>query len=246
MSSGVLRVRDIVPSGVPANAEVALTFQGVDPARLSQSATKPVPMFYNQRAFPFQRAYATRADLLFRPTWSPDGMRLAFSDGLALYVWNADAGAATRIPNSDDGVSAAWNPVRNQIAFTRMVRRDSTRTVCACRETDQGLPDSVFPDRHTRWTYDVTPMITLIDPDGTNVVDVTEGTEPAWSPDGETLYFLRNDQIHRIARTGGTATPLAQTAGARSPAVSPDGKWIAFTRGTNTDQNIFILSLGAQ
>ena len=236
--SGVLRVRDASATGLAGqDPGLVIPFEGVDPGRVV--GKEP----YLQRLFPFQAAYRTTGAMLFRPSWSPDGQRLVFSDGLKLSVWDPAQPAASVIPNTMDGVSPAWSPSGDRIAFTRLVRTDSVRTTCACKESVL----QVLPDTHFRWTYVVSAaVITLINPDGTNIVDLTNGAEPAWSPDGSTLYFTRADQIYRIARTGGSATPIAQTEGGRSPAVSPDGKWLAFTQGSNANQNVFILSLGAQ
>src|SRR5690606_19113955 len=60
--------------------------------------------------YPFHKVVDQEGIYIFRPTWSPDGERIAFSDGTTLLIWNPDGGAAVAIPGTEDGVSPAWSP----------------------------------------------------------------------------------------------------------------------------------------
>ena len=57
-------------------------------------------------------------------------------------------------------------------------------------------------------------------------------TALAWTPDGRSLVFVGRQggvqQLYIRALDGSEARPLAGTEGAQVPAVSPDGKWVAF------------------
>jgi Tol biopolymer transport system component len=76
--------------------------------------------------------------------------------------------------------------------------------------------------------------IHLVDPDGTNETRLTRGSEveydPAWSPDGEKIAFLRHDGIYVIDPDGTNETRLIR-AGEDTvfePTWSPDGERLAF------------------
>ena len=58
-------------------------------------------------------------------------------------------------------------------------------------------------------------------------------TEPAYSPDGKTIYFVSDrggsPQIYRMSPSGGNAERVTFTGSYNiSPAVSPDGRWLAY------------------
>jgi Tol biopolymer transport system component len=89
--------------------------------------------------------------------------------------------------------------------------------------------------------------LVLVRPDGTGRVELGEGEDPAWSPDGAHIYVRRGDAIVRLTRAGGSPTPIAGTARGRAPAVSPDGSRLAFSRAkpsqTELDYDIWVVSL---
>jgi Tol biopolymer transport system component len=61
-------------------------------------------------------------------------------------------------------------------------------------------------------------------------------TAPTWFPDGSAIAFVSNRSgelaIWKVGQMGGSSTLLVPNA--YDPAFSPDGKWIAFTRGDST------------
>jgi Tol biopolymer transport system component len=73
-------------------------------------------------------------------------------------------------------------------------------------------------------------------------------SEPAWSPDGTMLAFVRSDPPSESARTrifllagdGGQPQPFTTGGEALSPAWSPDGRRIAFVRRTDTEWAIVV------
>lgn len=240
LTSGFLRVRARTDlTRATSDVKTDITFAG---AALTPVASTSAP--YEQRVYPYQMSYRSRGEFLSRPSWSPDGNRIVFSDGLNLRVWQPSQSESIVIPNSTDGVTPAWSPTRDEVAFTRIIRVDSTSVVCGC-VVDGADVNPVI----NRWIYTVSRrVITVIQPDGSRAVEIGEGEDPAWSPDGSMLYFATPAGIYRVSRAGGTPVAVPNTEGGRSPAVSPDGKWLAFTRADQDlrDINVWITRLGAQ
>ncbi|HEX8290955.1 MAG TPA: DPP IV N-terminal domain-containing protein, partial [Pyrinomonadaceae bacterium] len=80
------------------------------------------------------------------------------------------------------------------------------------------------------------------DADGSNQVALSDGIAagavddwPSWSPDGQTIVFVRNRQLWTIGRDGGTAVKLSTGSDQdEQPAWSPDGTKIAFVRNASS------------
>jgi dipeptidyl aminopeptidase/acylaminoacyl peptidase len=245
IAEGSLRIRPVASAGEGYyDTHVTIPFKGADTLRSLAVLTT-----YHQNLFPYQAAFVKSHDMVFRPSWSPDGGRIVFSDGLMLRTWDGVAATSEVVPNSNGGVSPAWSPNGDVIAFSRIVVDDSTIVACQCTDpvNPPGPSDSI--PHQIRWFYHVaSTSITVMDPSGANAVELTEGSEPAWTPDGQTIYFTRGGNIYRIPRTGGDATVVANTQGGRSPSISPDGKWLAFARFDADDSNsdIWVIRLADQ
>ena len=115
------------------------------------------------------------------PTPSPKGKSIAFTRGDEIYVLDLDSGGLTNVTNTPGcgEAAAAYSPSGKQIAFMR--------------GTCDGIPGGIF----------------VMNSDGTSVTrlttnsDLSEDTQPNWSPDGKRIGFTR---------FGGTAGIYAMTA----------------------------------
>jgi Tol biopolymer transport system component len=189
---------------------------------------------------PFQRLFADEGAVVFRASWAPDGERLVFSDGLNLYLWRVGDETAVPVPNTEDGAWPAWGPDGEWIAFTRIEREGSTGAFCRYIDNVGAVICT-----QQRTDYLVGPsVLSLVRPDGSDLRELGEGSEPAWSPDGASLVFRRGNTIWSIGADGTNAEAIPGTEGGREPAVSPDGSYLALAiLSDDGDYDIWTIAL---
>ncbi|RIK36040.1 MAG: hypothetical protein DCC58_19775, partial [Chloroflexi bacterium] len=153
--------------------------------------------------------------------------------GTAKEHWSREPGRweATLMPE-------AWATI--PVIATPKVSPDRTR-IAYSRGYDGRLDVMVVP-------VDGGPSLQLTDyarPQGPDLSQ-RQAHSIAWTPDSAAIVFASNQQgkLWKVGAHGGPSRPVEEAAGNHhSPAVSPDGKWVAFVAEREENVDIFIASM---
>jgi serine/threonine-protein kinase len=156
------------------------------------------------------------------PRLSPDGRRVALdiTDPTARDVWIVDVGdhSMTRFTVGETANDPFWSPDGRRIAYTST--RGPIRGVFLRNVDGSGVPDSVLTDTHDR-------------------------SSGSWTPDGKAIVSSTSRaaglDIVTVAGQRGTAKPiLGSRATEAYPAISPDGKWLAYVSDENGRLEVYV------
>jgi Tol biopolymer transport system component len=145
------------------------------------------------------------------PQISPDGKKIAFessrSGNTEVWVCDADGSNAVQMTSFDGPAvtTPRWSPDSKRIAF----------------------------DSNAAGEYDVY----VVDADGGKpkrmTTDPANDGNPSWSPDGQWIYFdsarAGEQQVWKMPANGGEAVQVTKDGG-YAPRVSPDGKFLYYTK----------------
>jgi Tol biopolymer transport system component len=201
---------------------------------------------------------------------SPDGTKLAYIADGTLHIAAADgsnAAAVAALPAP--AYTPHWSPDGTTLVFTaRRGEAHDLYLIDASGANLRPLFSTVAPDtnraiavwstagrlaylayrfrigRGTIWTAN---------PDGSGAEEFTDGVldvDPAWSPDGSRLAFVRSGEseaagadVYVIGADGSGLRRVTNSADVEfRPVWSPDGEWLAF--GTRTDRRLIAVPVG--
>ena len=211
-----------VLAGVAAAALVGFVIAEQRPRRTPQSVpNQPIPL----TSLPGSE---------LSPTFSPDGSQVAFAwngenqDNLDIYVQAVGSPRPLRLTTdpAEDGWPA-WSPDGRQIAFLRLTPE---------RQAIYLMPPLGGPERR------IAELALSAKCHG----------QVAWSPDGKFLVFSRSESersppsIYVLSLDTGqerrlTSPPALMIYGDTGPAVSPDGRTVAFARGDSLKVEIYLV-----
>ncbi|HEX5451961.1 MAG TPA: S9 family peptidase [Candidatus Limnocylindrales bacterium] len=165
-----------------------------------------------------RRQLSGSAEDLSDPQWSPDGTRLAYVRGTAIWAVDADGGRPTRVVDHPAGNTAPrWAPDGERLAFLSRRRGWSQLWLVDVPRPGRGRP----------------PAVERL-PEPRRLTDAPEDLEhPAWSPDGARILVsslrsadLATNQLLVVdveAALAGRPEPVRVVAGEASMAVG--GSW---------------------
>ncbi len=206
-----------------------------------------------------QEVPAPAPGLAWHIAWSPDGTRLALAvfDGprRSLWVMQADGSEATEIANGENVSRPSWHPngalityslERNGRTEVHITRSDGTNDRVVYSEPAPGtyaVFSATFSPAGSRIVFDAGTdseyNIFVMASDGSNVRQLTEtGTDynPAWSPDGSRIVFIRYEAISEsdvfVMDADGSDVRRLTDLGSQftniDPQFSPDGTFITY------------------
>jgi len=212
------------------------------------------------------------------PRWSPDGTRLAYvsaqSGSPQLFVRWMSGGESARItglPDSPDSI--VWSPDGRRIAYSMFVPDDGPKLGSAPPKPEGAKwADPLQIIDAVTYRFDGAgyfkpgyQQIFWVPADGGASTQLTFGPTNAgalvsWTPDSRAVLFSANlnknwerdvteAEIYRVGIEGGAPVALTTRKGPdNSPAVSPDGRLVAYTGydedgRANVDPKLYVMNL---
>jgi Tol biopolymer transport system component len=166
--------------------------------------------------------------LYSRPVLSPDGQRLALevTDGsksdIWVYDWQRDT--MTRLTFTGTADNAAWSPDGRYIVFR------GVGGMSVARSDGAGKPEALTETKDLQFPWSFTP-------DGKQLAFGVVDSKGGWD-----LWTLPVENNGEALKAGKPEVFLQTPANERSPSLSPDGRWLAYSSDESGTYQIYVRS----
>jgi serine/threonine-protein kinase len=221
-------------SGRPVQlaTNVTLAANGVAQFAVSDNGTvvwvpsQPAELVLVDRSGGARPALAARQNF-HSPQFSPDGRHIAMDftgpDGRDIWVLDLDQRTQTRVTFDRDAHDPMWSVDGRFIYY--ITRKSGAMGIYRARVGSQGPADSIWAAPELQWTGQPLPNGDLI----------------------ATVVRQSGSDIVRIANGGRSVVPVVATPFEEGwPAVSPDGRWLAFASTQSGTQQVYVRRLDGE